>query len=71
MNPSWFERLFPAAQPDDELGDFTATALHLGYLRGDDVSGLGGLHRERFDFRSDHGKALAGRAGARCFDSRV
>src|SRR5437764_1288186 len=43
MTPSWFERLFPAAQADDELGDFTATrrmlpicvvAIGIGVLSG-------------------------------------
>ncbi len=45
--------------------------LHRCDLRGDHVGCFAGLHRKRFDFGSDDGKALAGRAGARGFDRGV
>jgi hypothetical protein len=48
-----------------------ARGLHLVDLSGDDVSRLGGLHRQRLDLGGDHRKAFAGGAGPRRFDGGV
>jgi hypothetical protein len=55
----------------DRLDGARGRALHSQDLADDRFGRLGGLHRQRFDFRSDDGEAAAGLAGAGRFDGGV
>ena len=54
-----------------ELDGARGRALHGEDLADDRFGRLGGLHRQRFDFRGDDGEAAAGLAGAGRFDGGV
>ncbi len=57
--------------PGDGFDRLVHRVLDVVHLGADIAGGLGGLLRQHFDFRGDHGKTPAGGAGARRLDCGV